>query len=409
MDRQEGFDTLDIAPSVLKAIKEMGYLIPTPIQSKAIPVIMEGKELIGTAQTGSGKTGAYGIPIISLMAREKKSNEKRKRIKVLIVAPTRELASQIGDNLESFSKYARFRLVRVFGGVPQSRQVRKLRSGVDILVATPGRLLDLINQGHIKLDHVKYFVLDEADRMLDMGFIDDIYDIMSYLPSNITSLLFSATMPREIKKLAMQLMSSPEKIVLNPEASPVETVSSEVFFVEERKKFGLLKEILSKNEVTKALIFSRTKRGADRLAEKLRQYDFRVDSIHGDKSQRAREKALHRFRTGKSKILVATDIVARGIDVLDISHVINFDMPYEPETYIHRIGRTARAGRHGVAISFCKPSEFRFLNNIERLINQKINRAKNSPTPTLFGENNRSFRNKKFKLPSYRRSSKRRK
>lgn len=389
----KSFADLNLDQALLKSVASEGYKEPTQIQQLAIPEVLKRNDLIATAQTGSGKTAAFALPIIQLLGVRGVNAKKKPR--ALVLTPTRELASQVGESFATYGKHTSMRRIVIYGGVRQHSQVKQLLRGGDVLVATPGRLLDLINQGFVKLDQLEFFVLDEADRMLDMGFIGDIEKIISYMPNSVQALLFSATMPREIEKLADKLMKNPVKIGLNNKSSPVDTVTSSVYFVEKSYKLALLKELLSSPEMQKVLVFSRTKRGADRLAQRLQQARFRVDAIHGNKSQAFREKALAKFKSGRVNILVATDIAARGIDVDDISHVINFDLPDEAETYIHRIGRTARAGKAGISLSFCEVKERYMLQRIEKLIGSKIPRVtghrfeSNIPLTVMHSENKR--------------------
>lgn len=368
------FNDLTIIEPVLKALVKEGYDTPTPIQEKAIPIIMSGKDVLGCAQTGTGKTAAFSIPVIQqiLSGSENSSEKKKKKLKALILTPTRELALQV---YESFVKYSAFTSLKssvIYGGVNQSRQVSTLKKGIDILIATPGRLLDLAQQGFIDFSHVEYFVLDEADRMLDMGFMPDIRKIVSSLQKKRQTLMFSATMPSEIEKLAVTLLHKPEKIEITPESSVVDAISQYVYFTSRENKTMLLNDVLSQPDIDTALVFSRTKHGADKISKRLLKQRIKNEVIHGNKSQNARQKSLMNFKKKKIKILVATDIAARGIDVSRISHVINYDMPEDPETYVHRIGRTGRAGNMGTAISFCDNSEKKHLKNIQKLTGKSL-------------------------------------
>jgi ATP-dependent RNA helicase RhlE len=365
------FETLNIIEPVLKALSEEGYSVPTPIQHRAVPVILEGKDMIGCAQTGTGKTAAFAIPILQKLYTTGHPGGKH-FVRSLILSPTRELALQIEESFKAYGRHTGLKAVSVFGGVSQVNQVRSLVKGVDILVATPGRLLDLIGQGHVSLKHVEVFVLDEADRMLDMGFIHDIRKIVGKLPEKRQSLFFSATMPREIINLAGAIVKNPVRIDVAPPSSAAETVVQKVYFVDRKDKNLLLCDILMSEEVKTALVFTRTKFGADKVVHMLRKKNIFADSIHSNKSQGARQKALSAFKDGRLKILVATDIAARGIDVDDISHVINYEIPNIPETYVHRIGRTGRAGAGGKAISFCDIEEKAYMREIEKLISKKI-------------------------------------
>ncbi len=368
------FNDLTIIEPVLKALVKEGYDTPTPIQEKAIPIIMSGKDVLGCAQTGTGKTAAFSIPVIQqiLSGSENSSEKKKKKLKALILTPTRELALQV---YESFVKYSAFTSLKssvIYGGVNQSRQVSTLKKGIDILIATPGRLLDLAQQGFIDFSHVEYFVLDEADRMLDMGFMPDIRKIVSSLQKKRQTLMFSATMPSEIEKLAVTLLHKPEKIEITPESSVVDAISQYVYFISRENKTMLLNDVLSQPDIDTALVFSRTKHGADKISKRLLKQRIKNEVIHGNKSQNARQKSLMNFKKKKIKILVATDIAARGIDVSRISHVINYDMPEDPETYVHRIGRTGRAGNMGTAISFCDNSEKKHLKSIQKLTGKSL-------------------------------------
>ncbi len=352
-----------------RALKEQKYEIPTPIQEQAIPPLLEGKDMLGCAQTGTGKTAAFTLPLLQYLAANKKHRFPGKT-RALILAPTRELAAQIFASVKTYGKFLPFRYAVVFGGVGQQPQVDAMRHGVDILVATPGRLIDLMEQGYISLDEVEFFVLDEADRMLDMGFIPDIRRIIAHLPSQRQSLFFSATLTSEALKLAHTMLKAPVKISVTPDKPTVDKVEQHIIHVEKASKQQLLIDLLT--HAKKALIFTKTKHQANRLAMNLEKEGIPSQAIHGNKSQTARTQALHEFKTGKAHVLVATDIAARGIDVDGITHVFNFDMPMEPESYVHRIGRTARAGASGIAISFCTSGENAQLRDIERLIHARI-------------------------------------
>ena len=365
------FENLSLIKPILEALREEGYETPTPIQAKAIPIVLSGKDLLGCAQTGTGKTAAFSIPILQhLSGRELSAG--RREIKALILTPTRELAIQIGESFTAYGRYTKLKHTVVFGGVSQVPQVETLRRGVDILVATPGRLLDLIAQKFIDLRALEYFVLDEADRMLDMGFIHDIKRIIPLLPKQRQTLFFSATMPPEIATLASTMLYKPEKVAVTPPSSTVDMIDQSVYFVEKEDKKGLLVELLKDSDISSALVFSRTKYGADKIARFLNKAGISADSIHGEKSQGARQKALSNFKGHKIKVLVATDIAARGIDVDELSHVFNNDLPNVPETYVHRIGRTGRAGHSGVAVSFCSAEEQPLLKDIQKLIGKAI-------------------------------------
>ncbi len=354
-----------------RAIAEEGYRIPTPIQEQAIPHLLEGRDILGSAQTGTGKTAAFILPILQYLMGNRKPPASGKP-RVLILAPTRELAAQIGDSVNSYGKYARINHTVIFGGVGQNPQVQRLRNGIDILVATPGRLLDLMQQGHLKLGGIEIFVLDEADRMLDMGFIHDIRRVIAKLPTTRQSLFFSATMPPAVVNLSRTLVHNAVQITIDPGQPTVDKIIQKVMFVDKRNKNNLLIELLLTPEFDKALIFTRTKHGANKVVRKLTEARIPAAAIHGNKSQTARTQAMANFKAGNVLVLVATDIAARGIDVQNISHVVNFDIPNESETYVHRIGRTARAGKGGVAISFCNAEERGYLRDIEKLIKQSI-------------------------------------
>ncbi len=365
------FKSLALLPQIKKAIEKKGYTTPTPIQAQAIPVLLEGRDMLGIAQTGTGKTAAFSLPIINRLASNKvKVNPKRMR--ALILTPTRELASQIELNIKTYGSELGIRTRVIFGGVGPQPQIRALKEGLDIVIATPGRLLDLMNEGAVNYDQLEVFVLDEADRMLDMGFINDVKKIIAKLPVKRQTLLFSATMPKDIEKLAKTLLVDPARVAVTPESTTVEKIQQSVSFLNKDNKLLLLEEILKKPEIKSALVFTRTKHGADKVVRKLEQSGIKARAIHGNKSQNNRESALSNFRSGDLKILVATDIAARGIDVDHISHVINFNLPEDPKSYVHRIGRTARAGREGFAVSFCDGAEVPLLKSIEKHIKMKI-------------------------------------
>jgi ATP-dependent RNA helicase RhlE len=365
------FAGLELAQPILRAIADEGYTTPTPIQGKSIPPLLEGRDLLGIAQTGTGKTAAFALPLLHRLA-ENPATPHRHRPRALILAPTRELAGQIGDSLRTYGRHLRLRSSVVFGGTSIRPQIKALALGVDVLVATPGRLLDLMNQRHVRLDAVEVFILDEADRMLDMGFIRDVKKIAAAVPRHRQTLLFSATMPKSVQGLASGLLSDPVRVEVAPAATTVEKVEQRVLFVAKDKKRALLGELLDDKDIERVLIFTRTKHGADRVARHLHHSGIRSDAIHGNKAQNARERALAGFRSGRIRALVATDIAARGIDVDGVTHVINFDLPNEPESYVHRIGRTARAGSAGVAISFCDHGERATLRDIEKTIRQRL-------------------------------------
>ncbi len=375
------FEKLNLIKPILKALTDQGYTIPTPIQTQAIPLILERKDLLGCAQTGTGKTAAFAVPILQILYTEKFERKPQRVISTLILTPTRELAIQISESFSAYGKYTSLRNVVVFGGVPQKRQTDKLRSGADILIATPGRLLDLMNQNYINLQHIKLFVLDEADRMLDMGFIHDVKKIISKLPVKRQSLFFSATMPAEIIKLANTILTDPVKIEITPESPTVKAIKQGVYFVSKQDKKALLIHLLKNESINSALVFTRTKHGADLVTRFLNSSKIHAEAIHGNKSQNARQTALNNFKSKKTRVLVATDIAARGIDVDELSHVINYEIPNISETYIHRIGRTGRAGLSGTALSFCDPEERSYLKDINRLIAINIPVIDDHPFP----------------------------
>lgn len=365
------FENLNLVEPILKALQEEGYETPTPIQGKAIPIVLNGKDLLGCAQTGTGKTAAFSIPIIQKLY-ERDRLKGRRDIKALVLTPTRELAIQINESFEAYGRYTGVNHVVIFGGVSQVPQVETLKKGVDVLIATPGRLLDLVGQGLVHLDTLDYFVLDEADRMLDMGFIHDIKRILPLLPKKRQTLFFSATMPPEIAKLADTILCQPEKVAVTPPASTVDMIEQSVYYVEKADKKDLLIELLRNSQIESALVFSRTKYGADKISRFLNKAGISADAIHGEKSQTARQRALANFKEHKIRVLVATDIAARGIDVEELGCVFNNDLPEVPETYVHRIGRTGRAGRSGVAVSFCSSEELPLLKDIQKLIGKMI-------------------------------------
>jgi len=375
------FKNLNIIPQILKAIEAQGFVTPTPIQEQAIPPILAGHDLVGCAQTGTGKTAAFAIPILQTLYQAKSTTRGLRTIQALILTPTRELAIQIGENLGALERHTGLKHTVIFGGVSQFPQTTALRNGIDILVATPGRLLDLINQSYIRLDHVKIFVLDEADRMLDMGFAHDMKKIVAKLPTQRQTLLFSATMPDEISALVDQILHEPVKVSVSPAATPVEIIDQSVYFVEQKDKTSLLIQLLNNRTVDSALVFTRTKHGADRVVKALARASISAQAIHGNKSQGARQMALNDFKAKRTRVLIATDIASRGIDVRELSHVINFDIPNEPETYVHRIGRTGRAGLGGTAVSFCDQGERQYLRDIQVLISQKIPVVKDQGNP----------------------------
>jgi ATP-dependent RNA helicase RhlE len=365
------FKSLNLNPKILTALENKGYTTPTPIQLQAIPHLLDKKDILGIAQTGTGKTAAFSLPILHNLFASNIS-VKSGNVRSLILTPTRELASQIAENIEAYGKDLNLRYAVIYGGVSDKPQINELQRGVDILIATPGRLMDLMNQGYIRLMQLEILVLDEADRMLDMGFINDIKKITARIPENRQTLFFSATMPAAITELANSILKNPIRIEITPQSTTVDRIEQKVNFVENIDKPKLLRSILRQKDATSVLVFSITKHGADRIEESLERAGISVAAIHGDKNQAAREKALLNFRDGNIQVLVATDIAARGIDIPAISHVINYDIPSDPESYVHRIGRTARAGRQGVAISFCNPIDVKLLQAVEKVINFTI-------------------------------------
>jgi len=380
------FEDLNLSGCLLRALKEKGYETATPIQADAIPHILKGSDLVGCAQTGTGKTAAFALPTLHRLLtgdQHSQSNGKQqKKIRVLVLAPTRELTAQIGDSFATYGRYSKLRHAVIYGGVSQVPQVRKLRAGVDTLIATPGRLLDLINQRHINLSQVEMLIFDEADQMLDMGFIHDLRKIVSHCPKRRQTLMFSATMPPEIRKLADEWLHKPANIQTARVAAPAEKVEQSVYFVERRQKVRLLEQFLQNTAGGRTLVFSRTKHGADKIVQFLQKGKIRAAAIHGNKSQSARQRALEQFKSKSPPVLVATDIAARGLDINNVSHVINYDLPEAPETYVHRIGRTARAGASGSAVSFCTSDDVRTLRGIERLTRRKIDVALDHPELT---------------------------
>jgi len=376
------FKNLNLIEPILKALENEGYTTPTPIQEQGIPVVLEGKDLLGCAQTGTGKTAAFAIPILQNLYNNKHAEKGSWNIKALILTPTRELAIQIDESFAAYGKHTGLKHLVVFGGVSQYHQTNSLRRGVDILIATPGRLLDLIEQKFISLQHIQMFVLDEADRMLDMGFINDVRKIIARLPAKRQTLFFSATMPAEISSLSKSILTNPVRIEVTPVSSTAEKVEQAVYFVEKNDKRSLLIHLLKDETIKSALVFARTKYGADKIAKELYRANIKADAIHGNKSQAARQKALTDFKNGKIRVLVATDIAARGIDVDDLSHVINFELPNVAETYVHRIGRTGRAGLSGIALSFCDVEEREYLRDINKLITQNIPVVEDHPFPS---------------------------
>jgi ATP-dependent RNA helicase RhlE len=372
------FSDLGLAEPLLRALKAEGYSTPTPIQAKGIPPVLEGRDVLGCAQTGTGKTAAFALPILHRLSIKPAPTGPRKP-RVLVLSPTRELSAQIDESFRTYGRHMPLRSTVIFGGVSQHRQEQALRQGVDVIVATPGRLLDLVNQGIVDLRHIEVFVLDEGDQMLDMGFITDIRKIIARLPHARQNLLFSATMPQEIRQLANTILRNPVSVQVTPVASTVEKVDQSVYFVEKRNKAALLTHFIQENATSRVLVFTRTKHGADKVARHLDRCGIPAAAIHGNKNQNARNRALAAFKSNAPPVLVATDIAARGLDIDSVSHVVNFDVPNVPETYVHRIGRTARAGASGVAVSFCDGEERSFWRDIERLTRQTITVRKDQP------------------------------
>jgi ATP-dependent RNA helicase RhlE len=372
------FDSLGIIKPIMSALDEKGYKSPTEIQAAAIPEILAGRDILGCAQTGTGKTAAFAIPVIQMLAGQKPPGKKRK-IRCLILSPTRELASQIGDNVRTYSKNLKMYSTVIYGGMKQYPQVNTLRKGVDILVATPGRLLDLMDQGHISLSNVEHFILDEVDQMLDMGFIHDIKKILGHIPENRQSLFFCATMPPEIVKLAGKILHKPVEIIVNPVSSTADKVEQFVYHVRKDNKDELLLQLLNDNDIASALVFTRTKINADKVVKLLRKYEIKAEAIHSDISQGSRQRALSNFKKRSTRILVATDIAARGIDVSNLEHVINYEFSDSAEAYIHRIGRTGRAGMNGTAYSFCDNYERKTLYAVEKIISKKLEVVEDHP------------------------------
>ena len=414
------FDNLNLIEPIRKALKDEGYTTPTPIQEQAIPILLEGRDLLGCAQTGTGKTAAFAIPILQLLYAKKLQEKGPKNIKALILTPTRELAIQIEESFNAYGRYLGLKHLVVFGGVSQHAQTDALKRGVDILVATPGRLLDLMDQRFIHLHHIEFFVLDEADRMLDMGFVHDVKKVIARLPHHRQSLFFSATMPAEIVSLANTILTNPEKVEVTPVSSTADTVDQVVYLVDKADKKSLLNHVLKNKEITRALVFTRTKHGADKVVKDLEKIGVKSAAIHGNKSQNARQKALSDFKLSLIRVLVATDIAARGIDVENLSHVINYELPNIPESYVHRIGRTGRAGASGKAIAFCDEEEKEFLRDIQKLIgrkvpivsdhpymleNQEVEKAKPIPKPKpAFKEAQASSQNARARKPWFKRN-----
>ena len=372
------FEELNLNTSLTKAIKELNYSSPTSIQEKAIPIILKKHDVLGSAQTGTGKTAAFALPILHHLINEE-NNDDKKKIKTLVITPTRELAIQIAENFTLYAKYSNITTTVIFGGVKQGSQTDALNKGVDILVATPGRLLDLMGQGYISLKDISYFVLDEADRMLDMGFINDIKKVLEKLPKERQSLFFSATMPKNIIDLSNKILKSPQKIVAHQNSTTAETIQQYIYYTNKSTKKDLLFHILKNKDIKQILIFSRTKHGADRIVRTLKKKKINSAAIHGDKSQSQRQRTLKEFKENKLRVLVATDIAARGIDIDQLNYVLNYDIPNEAETYVHRIGRCGRAGNKGISISICEPEENTYVKDIEKLISKKIDIVNDNP------------------------------
>ncbi|MFP5385346.1 MAG: DEAD/DEAH box helicase [Bacteriovoracia bacterium] len=388
----QNFNELPLDPAILKNVNEAGYTTPTPIQAQSIPSLIAGKDLLGIAQTGTGKTAAFTLPMLEkLKGRNFSLTPKAPRS--LILAPTRELASQIKEQIDKYGKELKLKSFVIFGGVGQANQVNALRGGIDILIATPGRLLDLMNQGFCSLSKVEIFVLDEADRMLDMGFIHDIKKVIAKLPEKRQTMLFSATMPNEIVGIANRILKSPVRVEVTPPSTTVEKIDQKVIFCQKAHKYQLLRKVLQEEGVELTLVFTRTKHGANKIVDYLTHYNIQSAAIHGNKSQSAREAALENFKSGKIKVLIATDIAARGIDVQGVSHVINFDLPVDAESYVHRIGRTARAGKEGDAISFCDETERDALARVQKLIGLKL------PVETFVGVAEKSVKDTRPERP----------
>jgi ATP-dependent RNA helicase RhlE len=373
-----GFDTLNLISPICRAVKEEKYSTPTPIQVQAIPPLLLGRDLLGCAQTGTGKTAAFALPILQRLA-EKKTKVGPKQVRALILTPTRELAAQIDDSFRVYGRYMKFKKAVIYGGVRPKPQINNLRNGVDVLVATPGRLLDLFEQRCLRLDQIDVIVLDEADRMLDMGFLPDVKKIIAAIPAKRQTMLFSATMPAEIASLTKNFLTDPVKVSVTPQSTSVEKIEQRVMFVDREQKRDLLEALLEDETIYRVLVFTRTKHGANRIAKILTKKKIPTEALHGNKSQSARMLALNKFRSGSVRVLVATDIAARGLDVEGITHVINFELPMEAESYVHRIGRTARAGAEGIAISFCDSGERGYLRRIEQTIKKKLTVDEDQP------------------------------
>lgn len=400
------FNDLGLIDPIKKALSDEGYSTPTPIQQQSIPILLKGNDLLGCAQTGTGKTAAFAIPIIQFL-HNKPYTESKKSVKALILTPTRELAIQIFESFNTYGKYTHLKSAVIFGGVSQSAQVETLKRGIDVLIATPGRLLDLIGQGFISLRSLEYFVLDEADRMLDMGFVHDVKRIINLIPEKRQSLFYSATMPPAIMELAHTILKNPQRVEVTPESTTAESVAQKVFFVEKQNKRYLLEYILCQENVERLLVFTKTKHGANKVVKNLEGSGIKAEAIHGNKSQVARQNALNNFKNFKTRVLVATDIAARGIDIDDLTHVVNYELPNVPETYVHRIGRTGRAGSSGIAFSFCDQEEWSLLKDIQKLINFNIDVMETHPyipgnyqdTKTIIAEKKLQLRNTSNQKP----------
>jgi len=375
------FQDLKLIEPILRALKTEGYTTPTPIQQQAIPIVLQQRDLLGCAQTGTGKTAAFAIPILQLLHQDRLQHKEQKTIKAIILTPTRELAIQIDESFAAYGRHTGLKHLVIFGGVSQNPQVDALRRGVDILTATPGRLLDLMNQGFIKLDHIKMLVLDEADRMLDMGFVNDVKKVIAKVPVKRQTLFFSATMPKEIQQLADTILKNPEKIEVTPVSSTADTIQQTLYYVEKNNKKSLLIHLLGDKSIKTALVFTRTKHGADKVVKDLNRVGITAEAIHGNKSQNARQRALTNFKNRTTRVLIATDIAARGIDIDELTHVINYEIPNIPETYVHRIGRTGRAGADGIAFSFCDEEEMEYIRDIHKLIGKSIPITEAHPYP----------------------------
>lgn len=411
MTTHSHFSELGLAEPIQRALIARNHILPTLIQAQVIPTFLTGRDMLGIAQTGTGKTAAFVLPILHLLT-QKRDSLPHRAPRALILAPTRELASQISEEFREYSKYLHLRQTVLFGGVSYKSQINALSHGVDILIATPGRLLDLMNQRQIKLDAIQNFVIDEADRMFDMGFVKDVRKIVSALPKTRQTLLFSATMAKEIESLSGEILSDPLRVEVAPQATPVERIKQSLYHVNTGAKGSLLTSLFKDPALSRVVVFVRTKRRSNHITEQLIKSGIVAEAIHGNKSQGARQRALKRFRTGDARVLVATDVVARGIDVANVSHVINYELPNEPESYIHRIGRTARAGADGVAFSFCDPTERAYLRDIERLLGQKLTVIGEEPDMTTLAEGDKpkklhgSFRHKRGRPSPNHRSQK---